>query len=173
MSRREYTAADGSALHVTATAERGYFSVTADWPSQRAGGCLHEEVAAAAPALKPLIALHLSDAQTGEPMHAEANGFYWLAGAAGGLGQTHHGANSEPPRTGEQCLSILAQHLRISEDEARQMTGAVARTHAEEGPTRAREVFSGYVEFLRGEWAAEAAAGRALLASLDANKAGA
>ncbi len=31
------TMPDGSALHVTAQTDRGHFSVTADWPAQRAG----------------------------------------------------------------------------------------------------------------------------------------
>lgn len=42
------------------------------------GGADHELAARAFPKLKELIALHLSNALTGEPMHAEANGWYFF-----------------------------------------------------------------------------------------------
>ena len=41
-------------------------------------GCCHEECLEAWPQIKPLIDLHLSDAITGAPMHAESNGWYWM-----------------------------------------------------------------------------------------------
>jgi hypothetical protein len=157
------TMPDGSALHITAQTDRSYFSVTADWPAQRAGGCLHDEVRSVAPWLAPIIALHLSDAQTGAPMHAEANGFYWVAGVLGGLGQQYHGANDGRHTPGD-CLRILADHLRVSRDEAEQVCAKVARTFASEGPKRAREVWRGVVDAMGPTWARQAAEGRALLA---------
>lgn len=72
-----------------------FFSITADiYSSKRAfdlgaegaihaGGCLHEEILEAFPELAPLVDIHLSDAQTGEPMHAEANSWYRYQGARG------------------------------------------------------------------------------------------
>jgi len=62
-------------------------------------------------------------------MHGIANGVYWLAGALpGNLGERFHGGNSKQHCGGEyreptpdECLGILAKHLRISEAEARDL----------------------------------------------------
>ncbi|HHL35198.1 MAG TPA: hypothetical protein ENJ30_12615 [Desulfobulbaceae bacterium] len=51
--------------------QQPYFSVTND------SGAAHEDIAKAFPELKPLIALHLCNEQ-GKPMHAVANGLYFL-----------------------------------------------------------------------------------------------
>jgi hypothetical protein len=71
----------------------GYFSVTYElYNSKRAFdlgsteavsscGSSDETILAAFPELEPLVALHMSDVETGEPDHAEANGWYWYAGA--------------------------------------------------------------------------------------------
>lgn len=63
-----------------------YFSLTGELYRRKASytrraepvacGCLHEEILAAFPNLAPIEALHCSDAITGEPMHAVANGWY-------------------------------------------------------------------------------------------------
>jgi hypothetical protein len=66
-----------------------YFSITV------AGAPQHELVLKLWPDLAPLVALHLSDVD-GAPHSAEANGWYWLAGACGGLGEEVHGANGDP-----------------------------------------------------------------------------
>lgn len=156
---------DGSALHITAGFPRGYFSVTADWPSQLSVGCLHDEVRQALPALAPVITLHLSDAQTGAPMYAEANGWYWLAGALGGLGQQYHGS-SHGSHTEAQSLAIFAQHARIGLDEAKALTGDMGRVCAADGPKVGRSLFAMWVKAQAERWAAEAAAGRATLQAL-------
>jgi hypothetical protein len=145
------TMPDGSSLAIDANISRGYFSVTADWPSQRAGGCLHTECLTAAPWLAPIVALHLSDAQTGTPMHAEANGWYWVAGALGGLGQAHHGSN-DGRHTAADCEHILAEHARVSLNEARGLVTAV-------------DLFRAWIAAQAPRWAEEAARGRELLAS--------
>lgn len=62
--------------------QTSYFSVTVQgWTSLRrdpdVAGAGHELALKAFPSLKPLVALHLSD-KDGVPLHAEANGWYWL-----------------------------------------------------------------------------------------------
>lgn len=180
--------------------EPPYFAVTGDIYNKatrtrtgdgtRACGCLHDEAAKTWPKIKPIIALHLCDAKTGEPMHAEANGYYWLAGAVGGLGEQYHGDKSP-----DECLQILADHLRISLDEARAIADQVRNeyeiaftTHETPptGPTlnrlppfrdearktatiRAKNTFHDFVNAQRDRWQAEADAGFALIREL-ANK---
>jgi hypothetical protein len=151
----------GDRIIATVSTERGYFSVTgelwhADEREPYACGQIRDEIREAFPQLRPLLALHLSDAHTGEPMHAEANGYYWLAGAAGGLGQEYHGANGSSPRTAAQCVTILAEHLRISHDEA---TALVRNAGT-------RAAFAEVIAGMRPRWAAEAVMGRELLKGL-------
>jgi hypothetical protein len=145
----------------------GYFSVTGEisTPIERnrgdaqCGGCIHEELSKAFPQLNPLIALHLSDCD-GAPMHAEANGWYWLEGAAGGLGGKYHGGSGSYGQTTEKCLSILAEHLRIDLEYARSL---VSRAKA---GIVTKENFGSIVDSHRPRWKAEAASGLELIASL-------
>jgi hypothetical protein len=100
-------------------------------------GCIHEEIAAAWPEVKPIIALHLSNADDGAPMHAVANGFYQLAGSVpGNFGERYHSGNSErhfpvtpPPDspwkyteyrypTMDEALQQCADYLRIDLSDA-------------------------------------------------------
>jgi hypothetical protein len=158
--------------------QKPYFSVTCDisTPAERArgdgqaGGCMHEEIAKVWPAIKPVIDLHLSD-DDGAPMHAAANGFYWLAKAAG-ISRKY-----EPEQSPEKCFSILLEHLRISAEEGEAIkakcldafaTGAnsvassevvteaanVARRKA--GIAAAEAVFTAYCETLRPRWQQQA-----------------
>src|SRR5271155_4888147 len=46
-------------------------------------GCLHDAAVLAFPELAPLVDLHLADSETGEPMHAQANGLYFYRTARG------------------------------------------------------------------------------------------
>lgn len=98
-----------------------YFSLTLEsWRDGREGtfGAAHDEIVRLWPELEPLAALHLSSIN-GTPMHAAGNGYYWLAGAAGhGFGDRYHGGSGSNAKTPEQCLEILAKHLRISPIEA-------------------------------------------------------
>ncbi len=127
-----------------------YFSVTATRYSRgrwESGGCMHDEVLQTWPDLAPLVALHLSTAD-GVPMHAESNGWYFLAGAAGGLGEKYHGGSDKTPA---QCLEILANHLRVSLDEAH---GLVQAQLAGAG----RPAFAAYVGACKSRWKVEAEA---------------
>lgn len=45
-----------------------------------AGGQITKEIARAFPKLLPVLLVHLADAETGEPMHALENGWYWYKG---------------------------------------------------------------------------------------------
>lgn len=83
------------------------------------------------PELADIVALHLCDAETGEPMHAEANGWYWFR---------HYGAPS-------MGIEHAAHYLRTTVDKVEGIT--------------TREEFAALVESLRPQWAAEAAEVRA------------
>jgi hypothetical protein len=139
-----------------------YFSVTVDGREKSArgrgsdfGGCCHELVAKVAPDLKPLIALHLSDV-TGQPGHAESNGWYWLAGACGGLGEKYHGGSGDFGKSTGECEQILADHLRITANEARGLVVAALALAETEGAKSARQMFTKYAANQLGRWAAEA-----------------
>lgn len=152
--------------------ELAHFSTTAEIATERerrkndcqAFGCLHDEILAAWPEVAPLIALHLSDFD-GVPMHAVANGFYWLAGnAPHHFGVRYHGGND---RTAEECKQICMEYLRISEDEfAAILNDTLQCWHDLESATSAELVFSIAVDALRPRWKAEAEAGLALIRKL-------
>jgi hypothetical protein len=104
-----------------------YFSVTATgWRNKTRcdsswsfGGCCHDLILEHWPELAPVIALHLHDVD-GIPMHAEDNGWYWLAGALGGMGEQYHGGNGTG-KTPDQCLQVFADHCLISVERAREI----------------------------------------------------
>lgn len=142
-----------------------YFSTTAEIfvPGRRdceACGCLHADALRVWPEVAPLVALHLSDATTGAPMHAESNGWYWLAGALGGMGERYHGGCGTDARTAEDCMRIFMGHARISASEAQALAGAVLAS------TEPRKVFAQWIADQAERWANEAAAGRDLIARL-------
>ena len=78
-----------------------------------AGGCIHEEIIKHFPKLQPLVDIHLAD-EEGVPMHAYANAAY-LAG--------HDG-------WGKQS-SELAKHLRVTKDQANEMTTYIDHYYGE------------------------------------------
>ena len=93
---------------------RPYFSTTATvrWRGgAESGGCCHGDILRVCPALAPLVALHLSDDE-GAPMHAEANGFFYLMGAIGY--PLEHG----PRDNAEKCREYFASHMRLHPVEA-------------------------------------------------------
>jgi len=150
---------------------RPYFSITADqWDEHghASSGCLHDEILAVWPDLAPLVALHLSD-DDGVPMHAEANGYYQLAGCfADGLGQRYHAGNADTYGRPRNCLGVFAQHCRITREEAQAIVNDV---HATLGPNdephsvadykRARARWTVLCDAMRPRWKTEADAARA------------
>ena len=148
-----------------------YFSLTywqhrSGHPNQcQSGGAGHELILQLYPELADLAALHLSDID-GAPTGAEANGWYWLAGALGGLGQRYHGG-SLPSRSEAECLAIFARHCRISEGEAMTIRSAVLRAYASAGPeavelepaarqAAARAEWGAIMDAMRPRWKSEA-----------------
>lgn len=131
-----------------------HFSVTVEVThkasgSMRAGGCMHDEALKAWPAIAPIVALHLCNADDGEPSGAEENGFYKLAGAVSHhFGQKYHAGSS--PRnfpivpdpatpwkntehrnpTEAECLCFLADHLRITPEAAAGILSECRRVYA-------------------------------------------
>lgn len=125
------------------------------------GGCIHDEILKFWPELAPLVRVHLSGCD-GVPMHAEANARYWA-----GL-STYTDGRPMSPRDDygrreietasdgrEWSPSTLADHLRVSVSEAREIREAMAR-----GITW-RQILD--TMRLLDRWASDAAAARALL----------
>lgn len=159
-------------LSATASTDGGHFAVTAKLyspghdASPFAMGQLHDETRQVFPELIPLIALHLCDVITGEPMHAEANAFYWVNGALS------LGAPYPPHQTPEDCAAFLALHLRIPILEcygmlegAKLLQGETLEEGGEVVPV-VRAYVEDYVDQQRQRWASEAAAGLELLKTL-------
>lgn len=157
-------------LHMIASNDRPYFSLTY-WshrkghPGQcQSGGAGHEEIRRWFGArFDDLAALHLSDID-GVPMHAEANGWFWLAGALGGAGERYHGGNNGQSLTPARCLELFARHARISMDEAEAIRYECAgvlepiapgRPH---NPESARATMAAHLRGMRPRWKAEAEA---------------
>jgi len=102
-----------------------YFSVTAEIkiPVRRdveACGCLHDEIKEHFPSWAAIVPMHLSSV-VGTPLHAEANGWYWMAGALGGEGERYHGGNGTLAKSPDECLAVWADHVRVPVDQANLM----------------------------------------------------
>lgn len=146
-----------AALHNPCGNARPSFSVTGEVkiPGRRdfeTGGCIHREILRHWPELAPIVALHLSDSD-GAPMHAEANGWYQLAGALGGLGERYHAGNSEGQHwnadgsfdgyrlpTADECLESFARHCRIDKAEAADIRIRVRAAEVRRNNITAREL---------------------------------
>lgn len=153
-------------LHKIGT-QRPYFSVTGElWDSRRHRerrprdpsicGCIHGEISAARPDLADVVRMHMADADD-VPMHAYRSGWYWLAGACGGFGDTYHGGNGAYGRPPEECLRLFAAHVRLPIDEARQVA---ARVTADVAADRdgAADRFARWIADQLPRWKAEAEA---------------
>lgn len=119
------------------------------------GGCCHDLVAQVAPDLKPLIALHLASSE-GTPMYAAENGWYFLAGHLGGLGQQFHACNGSFSKSPEEALEIFAKLVRVDINEARGLAVAVQTIVEAQGAKKAREFFVEWVKAQHPRWRAEA-----------------
>lgn len=166
---REHTRADGSvivgrfALVHHQGNKRPYFSATyEEWRSRRdlnrhrrtgseagmwAIGAMGPETAALFGELAVVERLHLAD-DTGAPMHAEANGWYFLSGEA----HAHERVSSYLPDPTDTPTERAARTLRVDVDEI------------PDEARESREAFAAYVETLRPRWQEEADRARALLA---------
>jgi hypothetical protein len=171
--RRKYRITAKGGLHKLRGNARPYFSLTGDvdrwtgavWADDM-GGCIHDEILKHWPELADLAALHLSD-DTGQPMHAAGNGWYWMAGALGGVGERYHGGTSTPAKTPDECLRIFADHVRLSlldaakvRDEVRAVIDAVpqyTRVYEGGGIKAGCEWVERWCETQRERWAREAA----------------
>lgn len=147
---------------ITATAQlvhlhgnaKPYFSVTGELRNLRRKeenqiemcGAMHAEIANCFPELAPLIALHLSD-DDGTPMHAAANGAYFL-------GFTSYQPENAPD------FATFAKLWRVTEADARDIHRVAS---GDANPV-------GYVEMMAGKqvdrWAAEAMYGADLIVNL-------
>ena len=128
-------------------------------------GCMHDKLVLHWPDLKDLELLHLSTIDC-VPMHAEANGWYWLAGVMGGLGEEYHGGSGSDGRTPEQCLKIFCEHVRISEDEAYALIDQIEQVPARQygaddvgakrNNRKRREFFKRWIDEQKPRWKREA-----------------
>lgn len=159
-----YFAVEGG-LHYLKGNHVPYFSLTytqhrSGHPNQcEGGGAGHDTIRQHFGArFDDLAALHLSDID-GVPMHAEPNGWYWLAGALpDGAGNRYHGGNSYPARTPAECLAILADLLRVPLAEAERLRDEAVdeHDHNPDGWTAARATFALRLDDMRPRWKAEA-----------------
>lgn len=142
-----------------------YWTVTAFYKGkgQEFGGCCHDEILANNPDLAPLVALHLSGSN-GIPIHAEANGWYWLSGALGGLDEKYHGGNSEPLRSSYECLKIFADHVRISISDAQALADHIKQLWKDKN--NARQAFKTWIAEQLPRWQSESDKARQLLKTL-------
>jgi hypothetical protein len=150
-------------LHYLKGNQAPYFSLTytqhrKGFPNQcYSGGAGHDVILRYYPRFADLAALHMSDID-GAPMHAEGNGWYWLAGALGGAGETYHGGNNSPRKSEAECLQVFAQHCRISLDEAEAIRAECLDEHANnpDGWQAARATWALRMDDMRPRWKREA-----------------
>lgn len=159
---------------------RPYWSATGELLNMaRAGenrleacGAMGDEIREHFPHLAPVVALHLSD-DLGVPMHAAANGAYWLGlaswGARGPMApDDDYGRRAL--ETGPEGLvwapAVAASHLRLTLPEVRELRARVMAA-GEHRATRLEELAAVVAE-LGPRWLAEADAARELLEGLGA-----
>jgi hypothetical protein len=99
----------------------------------QSGGAGHERILELFPRFADLAALHLADID-GVPMHAEANGWYYLAGALGGAGERYHGGQPTGYGPPPDPLATFARHCRVTLDEAAAIRDDVRAAYAPPPP---------------------------------------
>lgn len=137
-------------------------------------GCCHEEILKVWPELQPFVDLHLSYAETGIPMHAVANAVYWLSGTHKDIAHffRYNPLDGSFPKTEEQSLLILEEHLRTTELPfvltALQFCQAAKSVGSdkEEVANFLEEMVASFVEAQKPRWLAESNAAHALLNKL-------
>jgi len=99
-------------------------------------------------------------------MHAEANGWYWISGALGGLGERYHGGNRETYGKPNDCRQIFTDHIHVSREAADRIIDTVEHAFnqgisegADVAISRglAREVWRRECAALKPIWAKQAA----------------
>jgi hypothetical protein len=121
-------------------------------------GCLHDAALKAFPELAPLVTLHLADSETGEPMHAEANGRYFYrtaCGLPGGWTDDYHHAEREGLSVEDYARRVACSILRV--DVIPLDDAPAADLHA---------AFHEFVNDQRERWRREAVAGREQLEAI-------
>jgi hypothetical protein len=121
-----------------------------------AGGCCHGTILEAFPGAASFVRMHLSDFPSGTPMHAEANGFYYL---------TAKNADYND-RNGYWWVSSGLESLRHTWrlDDVRDMPYELRRSFQDGGLTEDdRSAFRAFYESQLPRWAAEARAARDML----------
>lgn len=152
-----YLRAEGKLYQLPGNAHPHFSLVGEEWETkghyQRAGsrergliamGAMGDAIEELIPETAVLNALHLSD-ETGEPMHAVANGWYFYSGAAHEY-KRNSPYSPEPTDTPHECA---ARTLRVSPEELPRGLD--------------REGFEAFAETLRDRWQEEANRGKALL----------
>jgi hypothetical protein len=140
-------------LHFIRSNGLPYFTLTTVGHGE--SGPAHEELVRCWPELQPLADLHLSDIN-GVPMHAEANGWYWLAGSVdGGFGEQYHGG-STPNHSAAECLRIFADHVRINHQDAADLREWLLLVQKNHGNKLARKAFATWIEEQKTRWKHEA-----------------
>jgi hypothetical protein len=161
--RYKYRCTVNATLHYLKGNSAPYFSITADqyrmparggrW-SEDSFGCQHDLIERLWPGkYSDIIAMHLADID-GAPMHAEANGWYQLAGALGGLGEQYHSGNQERYGRPYDAMQAFADHCRITREQAETIAAQVL---AELGPAQESESLPAYrpadYKRARAKWA--------------------
>lgn len=153
-----YTVYAVGGLHYLRGNPLPYFAVTQEAPrtSNESCGAALDEIAEHWPHLKPLTDLHLSD-MNGVPMHAEANGWYWLAGSVvGGFGQQFHGGSGSSAVDAAECLRRFASTVRVSHQAAADLREHILEMAKAFGNKAARQEFAAWIEDQKPRWKAEA-----------------
>jgi hypothetical protein len=122
-----------------------------------AGGCIHDQIIKHFPQLQPLVDVHLSN-EDGVPMHAYANAGYWAGHC-----------KIEP----EKDTEMLAKHLRVSKDQANEMTTYINHHYGEfDKITTPESAWKNTCQDfdLPQQWAAEAQTALALLNKMEETK---
>lgn len=162
-------------LHYIRGNHAPYFSLTYDEYEKTtrgwryvAGGANHDEILKLWPDLADLAAMHLSD-MDGAPIHAEANGWYHLAGYfPDAFGERYHRGNSKRHfadgyrmPTSDECLEAFADHCRVTMAEAREIAEQVRKVAMAAHDNRnavARAECARLLDAMRQRWKREAEA---------------
>lgn len=121
---------------------------------QDTGGCVHDEILAAFPHLAPLVHVHLAD-QSGLPLHAKANGWYFYSGGC-----------SEYERKSIAAGKNYGYSRNLETSDHDRAARALHVPPADLPAGLDHEGFDAFVDSLTERYVADAAAARAVLASL-------